>query len=179
MSAAKRAESPFRSWRKIRGSKLGIRAREEKPGPWKPRARATARTGRVELNFVIQCEIEGRTMAHGKRTTKRLRWRGANKEAVFFKKGRLALPESHFEKAVRLNGWKRRNLRAAGQSSAWNPMRLRGGTGGGRSRGRIARKSSLRAESWETRVFSITAKRFSRVELEESSSRKRMKARMT
>ena len=30
---------------------MGIRAREEKPGPWKPRARATARTGRVELKF--------------------------------------------------------------------------------------------------------------------------------
>ena len=46
---------------------MGLRAREEKPGPWKPRARATARTGRVQLDFEILCEDKGLAVAHGKR----------------------------------------------------------------------------------------------------------------
>ena len=51
---------------------MRVRAREEKPGPWKPRARATARTGRVQLDLEILGEDKGRTMAHGKKEKKRL-----------------------------------------------------------------------------------------------------------
>ena len=114
----KPAESPFEagarsgepSWGSARAKKSLGRGSHE-PAP--PRAR-----GGFLVILEILGEGEGRTMAHGKRTTKRLRWHGANKEAVFLKRADPALPESHFKKAVRLNGWKRK-FSARCSSSRW------------------------------------------------------------
>ena len=51
IECGKPAESRVRGWRKIWRAKLGIRAREEKPGPWKPRARATRAHGEGSVLF--------------------------------------------------------------------------------------------------------------------------------